>query len=732
MSKRVSSVEVDIILPEQIKAKMNTYDTRPAQEKLFFGRQTETAWLIEQLGYGHQLLAICGPRHIGKSALLKELPNLLPDKYLAVYVDAQQVDGRDTSSPLVQIAGEIGRMVGQQTTTRIDPPQAAPSAKDPSSALNDYIAQLAAQLDHRQLVLLIDHAHTSSPEWVHTLLASQVPIVLAAEHREQLSSLLPAATDLPPFIVLGTLDNESAEALVKHKVASRVPIDPWAVRRVLEVTSNHPFYVNVLCDTLFECCTYRAQIMPSEVEDTLEVLLTREIPGFRETWQELQQDEQVILSVFSAMRGQGGIATQYELHKFFERHGRSMLLDDIVSTLDHLVQRGVLERLGTNSYRFRLELFRLWIQENHSPEQILNRRSWSAEPRPIKEKKRVKQWSAWASAIVVMFVFLVVVFQPVFRNDRKTMTATAIRETPRASMTIAASRTLAVESVATEVPARSAMPLPGYDIVYMARVNEDSFWQIYALNSSTGERLRLTETSSNERTPKWSPDGRQIVFASDRDGNREIYVMSINGDRLVNLTQHPAPDWQPAWSPDGTRIAFSSYRDSNWEVYVINADGTNLVRLTQHQDSDFSPTWSPDGSRLLFASRRQGDADLFVIDLDTLELVQLTHSEMDEYDPAWSPDGQWIAFVTQIGQQSDIFVMRADGSGAVNLTNSSYANDFQPVWTRYAEELIFVSYTASDGDHDLFRIRRDGRELARVTDDNVDNLSPCWRSTTGQ
>lgn len=539
-------------------------------------------------------------------------------------------------------------------------------------------------------------------------------------------------------IVLETLDNESAEAFIKQKIGSRAPIDPRAVWRILEITSNHPFYMDVLCDMLLECCTYGAQITPPDVEQALQVLLDREIPGFREVWQELQQDEQAILSVFSALRGQGGITTQYELQKFYERHSRSIPLHNLVSTLSGLVQRGVLEQLGTNSYRFRLELFRLWIQQNYPPEQILKRRLWSTEPRPIREKKRVQQWSLWASAIVVVLVALIVALQPALRADRAPATAVT---RPPVSMTAVTAQTSVVELAETAVQLTAgaiqptvgpSMVLPGYDIVYMARVSADSFWQIYALNSSSGQRLRLTETDSNERTPKWSPDGRQLVFASDRDGNREIYVMDIARDRLDNLTQHPAPDWQPAWSPDGARIAFSSYRDGDWEVYVINIDGTNLVRLTQHEANDFSPTWSPDGSRLLFVSRRQGDADLFTIDLDTLELVQLTRSEMDEYDPAWSPDGQWIAFVTQIGRQSDIFVMRADGSDPVNLTNSSYANDFQPVWTRYAEELIFVSYTASDGDHDLYRIRRDGRERSRVTADDLDNLSPCWRSTMGR
>jgi len=235
------------------------------------------------------------------------------------------------------------------------------------------------------------------------------------------------------------------------------------------------------------------------------------------------------------------------------------------------------------------------------------------------------------------------------------------------------------------------------------------------MNTLTGERLRLTTTDANERTPKWSPDGERLVFVSDRDGNREVYVMDLRGwlagDReasLTNISQHDAPDWQPAWSPDGRRIAFSSYRDDNWEIYVVNADGTALIRVTDHPESDFAPTWSPDGSKLLFVSRRRGDADLFVLDLGTDELQQLTRSEWDEYEPAWSPDGQWIAFVTQVGDQADVFVMRADGSEAVNLTNLSYADDFQPAWS-------------------LDRMRRDGSEVTALTDDASNNQAPSVR-----
>jgi Tol biopolymer transport system component len=71
--------------------------------------------------------------------------------------------------------------------------------------------------------------------------------------------------------------------------------------------------------------------------------------------------------------------------------------------------------------------------------------------------------------------------------------------------------------------------------------------------------------------------------------------------------------------------------------------------------------------------------------------------------------------------------MRADGTDQTNLTNSPYANDFQPIWTADSEQIIYVSYTTADGDHEIYRMGRDKSQVTKLTDDNEDNLSPSLR-----
>ena len=76
------------------------------------------------------------------------------------------------------------------------------------------------------------------------------------------------------------------------------------------------------------------------------------------------------------MRGVRGAATQYDIQKAFSRYGQPPPLQDIVATLNSLIGRGLLEPMGTNSYRFRLELFRLWIQHHRDPEALLRKGLW--------------------------------------------------------------------------------------------------------------------------------------------------------------------------------------------------------------------------------------------------------------------------------------------------------------------------------------------------------------------
>jgi Tol biopolymer transport system component len=86
---------------------------------------------------------------------------------------------------------------------------------------------------------------------------------------------------------------------------------------------------------------------------------------------------------------------------------------------------------------------------------------------------------------------------------------------------------------------------------------------------------------------EWSPDGRRIAARIGTD----VYVMDGDGDNLRRLTQHPAHDSEPSWSPDGRQLVFTSDRDGITQIYRIDADGGNVRRLVAGRSLDTNPAW---------------------------------------------------------------------------------------------------------------------------------------------
>ena len=104
------------------------------------------------------------------------------------------------------------------------------------------------------------------------------------------------------------------------------------------------------------------------------------------------------------------------------------------------------------------------------------------------------------------------------------------------------------------------------------------------------------------QTPTPPSKQGQIAFARGTQGNQHIFVVNPNGSGLTQLTTGKQNDGEPAWSPDGKKIVFYSDRGGGFQLYVMNADGTGLKRLTNDSGSDGFPDWSRDGTKVAFAS----------------------------------------------------------------------------------------------------------------------------------
>jgi TolB protein len=210
------------------------------------------------------------------------------------------------------------------------------------------------------------------------------------------------------------------------------------------------------------------------------------------------------------------------------------------------------------------------------------------------------------------------------------------------------------------------------------------------------------------------------------DNFDDVWTIDADGTDLTRLTHSPEPEFDPSWSPDGTQIAFRFERNGQQggenivgegdepEIWVMNADGTGRRRLA----AGLSPAWSPDGSLIAFAGR----AGLSVIRPDGTGLRVLPHTEGGEY-PSWSPDGSRIAFDSNVIRQHTMYIAQADGSNVVDL--SSVGEGWQVDWSPDGRSILFTSHRDHPDNYtDVYVMRPDGSAVRRLTH-NI-GQTPAW------
>jgi TolB protein len=253
---------------------------------------------------------------------------------------------------------------------------------------------------------------------------------------------------------------------------------------------------------------------------------------------------------------------------------------------------------------------------------------------------------------------------------------------------------------------------------------------VYVLASRAERARRLTAAGTDEFSPSWSPDGRNIAYRVNprRSDVGDIWRMRANGRGKRNLTRTPRiAEWSPAWSPDGRRIAyFSSVGE---DVWVMRPDGMQRRNLTRQAGLDEYPSWSPNGRRLVFNSHRDGQFDVYAMELDGSRQINLTRHPAPDKWPAWSPDGRAIAFMSERDGGSDVYVMERDGSNVRNLTRTADLEESHPVWLPDGR----VSFTRHGltGPIEVWAVSADGGGAERL-DVTVEPIFVYdWKRTTG-
>ena len=175
-------------------------------------------------------------------------------------------------------------------------------------------------------------------------------------------------------------------------------------------------------------------------------------------------------------------------------------------------------------------------------------------------------------------------------------------------------------------------------------LSEAGFSDLYTIDFDTQKRVALTHDHYREEDPDWSPDGKEIVFASDRtdfgvEGYTNLYIADVATSQMRPLTRGKWNDQDPRWSPDGSHVVFSSDRSGSSDLYETDRTGSGR-RLTTLTGGAFDPEWLPDGSGVVFAGFQDGGFKIFRYSIEpaaSSEKIALAPEAQSDGTPTW----QW-------------------------------------------------------------------------------------------
>ena len=230
----------------------------------------------------------------------------------------------------------------------------------------------------------------------------------------------------------------------------------------------------------------------------------------------------------------------------------------------------------------------------------------------------------------------------------------------------------------------------------LAYVQWSGDWNIYRIevSGSTGSGnlpIKLTPSTRLESAPQYSPDGKRIVYQSDRSGSNEIWMCDSDGSHHVQVTFLNGFAGSPRWSPNGQQIAFDFHGEHKGDIYVISAEGGLPHPVVTDDSDDTVPSWSSDGRWIYFGSNRTGASQVWKVPAAGGEAVQVTsQGGLLAFE---SPDGKYVYYTKEFAP--GIWRVPVDGGDetAVLASIKSGIGD----WTVVIDGIYFVNQDAKDG-----------------------------------
>jgi dipeptidyl aminopeptidase/acylaminoacyl peptidase len=255
--------------------------------------------------------------------------------------------------------------------------------------------------------------------------------------------------------------------------------------------------------------------------------------------------------------------------------------------------------------------------------------------------------------------------------------------------------------------------------------------QACIMNADGSDVIKLTKTPLQEGDAKivllsplfLSPDCGKATLQIETAGNSDIAIFEIDSRRLVNLTNGKLKEGcsSPRWSPDGRQIVFQS----GGNVCIMNCDGTNIKVISEGR----IPDWSYDGRRIVFVKDKR---DICIMDVNGKNLSNITRGQMDVSFVSslrWSPDDKHILFSDRTAGNDRVYIMDSNGDDwELIIELSNMGGD--ACWSPDGQKVAFPAKIEPEKYWQIWVINPDGSNLERLTNNDVKEYKIDWRDPT--
>jgi WD40 repeat protein len=703
--------------------------------KMFFGREDVFKFVQDNLVGQHRdnVIVLSGQRRTGKTSVLYQMRHHLDRHYLCIFLDLHAFALEGLDGFLWELANHITRSLRKEYQIDLPGLNRDQFTIDPRSAFeNEFLNQLWSAIDDKHVLLMLDEAVRLQEQVQAGKLGEDIFPYMRhlMQHQERLNFLFSLGSGLEEmekeysflfsiglYKKISFLDRKAATALITEPAKDYYRVEAAALERILQMTSGHPYYTQLMCHSLFNRWKQRrfAQIEVKDVNEVLDEVVERGLAVLKHVWEESTPSEKAVMAgLYSAMGEQNRPVEVEEINHAWTPCEVVMPKGEMAKAIHSMIAREVI--VGRDAYVFTIDLQRLWVQK-------YRRLEW------VKEEitDAVREWSHLPVETITA--------------GRTPLPKRYIsRRTILISLAGIAGLAAAGANIAWRVlfDGRPVLTFHGhslavYDVGWspdgtkLASASQDKTVQVW--DAATGKVLRIYRGHSGSvNALAWLPDdGTRIASAGD---DMTVQVCDVaTGNKILTYRGHSANMRTLGWTSDGMRIA--SGGDDN-TVQVWNAiSGKHLLTYHGHSSRVWSVSLSPDDQHIASGS---DDKTVQVWDTVTGNKILTYFNGRHVKAVAWSPHGGLIAsggdgaavkiwnaptgstLLTYPGHSGTVLTIAWSPDGS--LIASGGDDTVVQVWSASSGKMLF-SYTGHSLAVHSVAWSHDGKRIASAGDDRT-------------